>query len=163
MNTSQDGCAPTHKPSWYETQGGHTPRLEAAQAFHVRRHGCVVVRVEPRPRHHAAVVVLQHPHDALQVVVGQLRHGGGLQRCLPHLVRVVRRPPRAHPAFALYQLPGLAPKQLVWDLINPVSTFALNFNKPFELTIKPDPPLLGAGGRVRLYTVKLFLNPYRAP
>ena len=29
----------------------------------------------------------------------------------------------------------------VWDLINPVSTFALDFNKPFELTIKSIPAL----------------------
>jgi hypothetical protein len=44
----------------------------------------------------------------------------------------------------------------------PVCTFALSFNKPFELTIKPNHPSLGAGGRVRLYPVNLYPNPKRA-
>jgi hypothetical protein len=51
----------------------------------------------------------------------------------------------------------------VWGLMNPVSTFALNLTNPFELIIKPNQPLLAAGGRVRLYTVHLYPNPTRAP
>jgi hypothetical protein len=43
----------------------------------------------------------------------------------------------------------------------PVSDFALSFNKPLELTIQPNHPLHGAGGRVRLYSEPVLT--YRAP
>jgi hypothetical protein len=48
--------------------------------------------------------------------------------------------------------------------MKPVSPFALNFQQttPFELTIKPNHPLLGAGGRVRLHSEPVSL-PNRAP
>jgi hypothetical protein len=34
---------------------------------------------------------------------------------------------------------------LVWELIQPVCYFALGLNEPFELTVKPNHPLLRAG------------------
>jgi hypothetical protein len=40
----------------------------------------------------------------------------------------------------------------VWDLIKPVSTFALNFYESLRINNKTQPPLLAAGGRVRLYS-----------
>jgi hypothetical protein len=51
---------------------------------------------------------------------------------------------------------------LAWGLTKPVSTFALHFNDPLELTIHPNRPLLGAGGRVRVYSEPVS-NPNRAP
>jgi hypothetical protein len=56
--------------------------------------------------------------------------------------------------------PVLIPKSnLIWDLIQPVSPFPLHFNKPLQLTFKPNHPLLRAGGKGSAYTVDLYHNP----
>jgi hypothetical protein len=62
-------------------------------------------------------------------------------------------------AFAGIRLPVSFQSSLTWDSIKPVSAFALNFNRPLELTIKP-PPRWG-GWQAPLTFSEPVSQPYR--